>query len=58
MFKSLIKTSIRSTNYIQSRKMHAQYIKMRWGTGDNYAYLLTDDSTSDSWIIDPAEPHE
>lgn len=38
--------------------MHAQYIKMRWGTGDNYAYLLTDDTTTDSWIIDPAEPHE
>ncbi|CCH45424.1 Hydroxyacylglutathione hydrolase [Wickerhamomyces ciferrii] len=38
--------------------MHVQYIKMRWGTGDNYSYLLTDDSTTDSWIIDPAEPVE
>lgn len=45
-------------SYIQSRKMHVQYIKMRWGTGDNYSYLLTDDKTTDSWIIDPAEPHE
>lgn len=31
---------------------------MRWTRGDNYAYLLTDSSTSDSWLIDPAEPSE
>lgn len=29
---------------------------MWWGTGDNYAYLLSDDATKDSWIIDPSEP--
>ncbi|ODQ81071.1 hypothetical protein BABINDRAFT_6913 [Babjeviella inositovora NRRL Y-12698] len=31
---------------------------MRWGSGDNYCYVLTDDKTKDSWIIDPAEPEE
>ncbi|KAK9464982.1 beta-lactamase-like protein [Lipomyces arxii] len=36
--------------------MHIQHIKMRWGTGDNYAYLVTDDATKDTLIIDPAEP--
>ncbi|KAK9239496.1 beta-lactamase-like protein [Lipomyces kononenkoae] len=38
--------------------MHIQHIKMRWGRGDNYAYLVTDDATKDTLIIDPAEPHE
>lgn len=36
--------------------MKIEYIKMRWGTGDNYSYVITDDKTKDSWIIDPAEP--
>ncbi|KAK9447700.1 beta-lactamase-like protein [Limtongia smithiae] len=40
------------------RNMHIQYIKMRWGTGDNYAYVVTDDATKESLIIDPAEPDE
>lgn len=31
---------------------------MRWGTGDNYCYVLTDDSLKSAWVIDPAEPHE
>ncbi|KAK9456650.1 beta-lactamase-like protein [Dipodascopsis uninucleata] len=38
--------------------MHIQHIKMRWGTGDNYAYLVTDDATKDTLVIDPAEPDE
>lgn len=63
MLKSITKNSInqfklQTYKFNQSRKMHVQYIKMRWGTGDNYSYLLTDDKTTDSWIIDPAEPHE
>lgn len=31
---------------------------MRWGTGDNYAYVITDEPTKHSWVIDPAEPEE
>lgn len=38
--------------------MQIRSIPMRWGTGDNYAYVLTDDATKDSWVIDPAEPDE
>lgn len=38
--------------------MHVDYIPMRWGSGDNYCYILTDDTTKESWIIDPAEPDE
>ncbi|KAK9477447.1 beta-lactamase-like protein [Lipomyces japonicus] len=38
------------------RNMHIQYIKMRWGTGDNYAYLVTDEKTKHTLVIDPAEP--
>lgn len=28
------------------------------GTGNNYAYLVTDDKTKESVIIDPANPPE
>ncbi len=28
------------------------------GSSDNYAYLVTDDKTKDSVIIDPASPDE
>ena len=28
------------------------------GTGNNYAYLVTDDKTKDAVIIDPANPPE
>ncbi len=28
------------------------------GSSDNYAYLVTDDKTKDSVIIDPANPDE
>lgn len=41
-----------------SRKMHVEAIPMRWGMGDNYAYLLSDSNTGQSWLIDPAEPVE
>ncbi|KAK9472885.1 beta-lactamase-like protein [Dipodascopsis tothii] len=36
--------------------MQIKFIEMRWGTGDNYAYLVTDDVTKDTILIDPAEP--
>lgn len=35
--------------------MHIKFIPMRWGRGDNYCYLLSDDTTKSTWIIDPAE---
>ncbi|ODV59486.1 hydroxyacylglutathione hydrolase [Ascoidea rubescens DSM 1968] len=38
--------------------MHVESIPMRWHRGDNYAYLLIDDETLDSWLIDPAEPKD
>lgn len=38
--------------------MHIEYIPMRWGTGDNYCYLLTDTKTKKTLVIDPAEPEE
>lgn len=41
-----------------SRNMHIQSLPMRWGSGDNYAYLLTDSTTKDSWLIDPANPED
>ncbi|CCE86183.1 Piso0_005839 [Millerozyma farinosa CBS 7064] len=40
------------------RKMHVHAIPMRWGSGDNYAYLLIDSPTKNAWLIDPAEPKE
>lgn len=38
--------------------MHIESIPMRWGRGDNYAYLVTDDVSGQSVVIDPAEPNE
>ncbi|KAK6457199.1 hydroxyacylglutathione hydrolase [Scheffersomyces xylosifermentans] len=38
--------------------MHVEAIPMRWGSGDNYAYLVIDDPTKHAWLIDPAEPDE
>lgn len=38
--------------------MHIESIPMRWGTGDNYAYLLVDNSSKHAWLIDAAEPKE
>lgn len=40
------------------RNMHIESIPMRWGRGDNYAYLLIDTPTKNAWIIDPAEPED
>lgn len=36
--------------------MHISSIPMRWGTGNNYAYLVSDTPSGHSWLIDPAEP--
>lgn len=38
--------------------MHIESIPMRWGTGDNYAYLLIDSPSKNAWIIDPAAPKD
>lgn len=36
--------------------MHVTYLPMSWKSGDNYCYLLTDTSSNQSWLIDPAYP--
>ncbi|RAL14618.1 Metallo-hydrolase/oxidoreductase [Aspergillus homomorphus CBS 101889] len=41
-----------------SRAMHIQSIPMWTGKGNNYAYLVTDEPTKQSVIIDPANPPE
>ncbi|EME47477.1 hypothetical protein DOTSEDRAFT_69419 [Dothistroma septosporum NZE10] len=38
--------------------MHIDSIPMWEGSGNNYAYLVTDDKTKDAVIIDPANPSE
>ncbi|KAI5952392.1 GLO2 [Candida jiufengensis] len=38
--------------------MQIEAIPMRWGSGDNYAYLLIDDKSKNAWLIDPAQPKE
>ncbi|KAK3116710.1 Cytoplasmic glyoxalase II [Teratosphaeriaceae sp. CCFEE 6253] len=38
--------------------MHIESIPMWEGTGNNYAYLVTDEKTKDAVIIDPANPSE
>ncbi|KAE8335317.1 hypothetical protein BDV24DRAFT_144118 [Aspergillus arachidicola] len=40
------------------RAMHIQSIPMWTGKGNNYAYLVTDEPTKKSVIIDPANPPE
>ncbi|CAG7919443.1 unnamed protein product [Penicillium olsonii] len=40
----------------QARAMHIQSIPMWTGKGNNYAYLVTDEPTKQSVIIDPANP--
>ncbi|KAF2658855.1 hydroxyacylglutathione hydrolase [Lophiostoma macrostomum CBS 122681] len=40
------------------RAMHIQSIPMWEGTGNNYAYLVTDDQSKEAVIIDPANPPE
>ncbi|CAG8075376.1 unnamed protein product [Penicillium salamii] len=42
----------------QARAMHIQSIPMWTGKGNNYAYLVTDEPTKQSVIIDPANPLE
>jgi hydroxyacylglutathione hydrolase len=49
---------LQPTASITKRKMHIQSIPMWTGTGNNYAYLVTDEPTKDSVIIDPANPPE
>lgn len=41
-----------------TRKMHIQSIPMWEGSGNNYAYLVSDSGSKDSVIIDPANPPE
>ncbi|KAF1355899.1 Metallo-hydrolase/oxidoreductase [Lizonia empirigonia] len=52
--------SIRSpiTGLITKRNMHIQSIPMWEGTGNNYAYLVSDSNTQEAVIIDPAHPEE
>ncbi|RLV90418.1 hypothetical protein JA1_004568 [Spathaspora sp. JA1] len=38
--------------------MQIKSIPMRWGRGDNYAYLIIDTPTKHAWIIDPAQPED
>ncbi|PWY67203.1 glyoxylase [Aspergillus heteromorphus CBS 117.55] len=42
----------------QTRAMQIQSIPMWTGKGNNYAYLVTDEPTKESVIIDPANPPE
>ncbi|RAH46402.1 glyoxylase [Aspergillus brunneoviolaceus CBS 621.78] len=51
----------RPTRFIHpasARAMHIQSIPMWTGKGNNYAYLVTDEPTKQSVIIDPANPPE
>ncbi|KAH6297611.1 glyoxalase [Parastagonospora nodorum] len=43
---------------IATRAMHIQSIPMWEGSGNNYAYLVSDDKTKEAVIIDPANPPE
>lgn len=38
--------------------MHVVSLPMRWKCGDNYCYILTDDNSNKSWLIDPAFPND
>ncbi|QSS65466.1 hypothetical protein I7I51_06309 [Histoplasma capsulatum] len=40
------------------RKMHIESIPMWTGTGNNYAYLISDEVSKDAMIVDPAHPPE
>ncbi|KAH7048475.1 hydroxyacylglutathione hydrolase [Macrophomina phaseolina] len=52
-------SAFRSTPRLSTaRTMHIQSIPMWEGTGNNYAYLVSDDKTKDAVIIDPANPPE
>lgn len=51
---------IRTTTLKKSfyRNMHIVPIQMRWGQGDNYAYVVIDETSKEAALIDPAEPSE
>jgi len=52
------KTRLISAALATTRTMHIQSIPMWTGKGNNYAYLVTDEPTKKSVIIDPANPPE
>lgn len=56
--KLAAQASVASTRHSASRKMHIKSVPMWTGTGNNYAYIVTDDATKDSVVIDPANPPE
>lgn len=59
MFKSFkASTQLLATTFKSTRKMHIESIPMRWGTGDNYAYLVIDSPSKSAWLIDAAQPDE
>lgn len=43
---------------IQQRTMHIQSIPMWEGTGNNYAYIVSDPKSKEAVVIDPANPPE
>lgn len=46
------------TNLQLFRKMHITPIPCSWGESNNYAYLIIDDSTRHSWLVDAAFPSD
>ncbi|KAK6197512.1 beta-lactamase-like protein [Scheffersomyces amazonensis] len=58
--RSIVKSKVSSRRIVKVlvNKMHIESIPMRWGSGNNYAYLLIDSPTKHAWLIDPAEPEE
>jgi len=59
-YRPLYSTSFRAltSSFAFTRAMHIQSIPMWTGSGNNYAYLVTDEPTKDAVIIDPANPPE
>ncbi|EED22924.1 hydroxyacylglutathione hydrolase, putative [Talaromyces stipitatus ATCC 10500] len=53
-----LSTQNQSIQQRQIRKMHIKTIPMWTGKSNNYAYLVTDEPTKQSVIIDPAHPEE
>lgn len=53
-----LRTTVKQPSPGAARKMHIQSIPMWEGSGNNYAYLVTDSASKDSVIIDPANPPE
>ncbi|BDD55947.1 hypothetical protein MAP00_001428 [Monascus purpureus] len=61
IFSRVVRPSIRiyrSKSLYQIRTMRIQSIPMWTGKGNNYAYLVTDEPTKNSVLIDPANPPE